>query len=50
MHNFNQQKILKRLEVKVERMVEQIGDKSPHVARADGVYDDMPHDWWTSGF
>jgi unsaturated chondroitin disaccharide hydrolase len=50
MHKLNQQEILKKLEEKVERMVDQIGDKSPHVARADGVYDDMPHVWWTSGF
>ncbi|WP_226671162.1 glycoside hydrolase family 88 protein [Metabacillus litoralis] len=50
MYNLNQQELLKKLEAKVERMVDQIGDKSPHVARADGVYDDMPHAWWTSGF
>ncbi|WP_078550203.1 glycoside hydrolase family 88 protein [Litchfieldia alkalitelluris] len=50
MYKLNQQEILKMLEEKVERMVEQIGDKSPHVARADGVYDDMRHSWWTSGF
>ena len=35
---------------KGERMLLQMGDKSPHVAKADGVYDDMRHDWWTSGF
>ncbi|MFF2091348.1 glycoside hydrolase family 88 protein [Paenibacillus sp. NPDC058174] len=35
---------------KTERMIAQIGDKSPHVAKADGKYDDMRHDWWTSGF
>lgn len=50
MYNLNQQELLKKLEAKVERMVDQIGDKSPHVARTDGVYDDMPHSWWTSGF
>lgn len=38
-----------KLEVKVDRMIAQIGDKSPHVA-AEGRYDDMRHDWWTSGF
>ncbi|MCR2806858.1 glycoside hydrolase family 88 protein [Paenibacillus soyae] len=39
------------LERKVDRMMIQIGDKSPHVAPPDsGAYDDMRHDWWTSGF
>ncbi|PZE20266.1 glycosyl hydrolase [Paenibacillus xerothermodurans] len=39
------------LQQKVDRMILQIGGKSPHVAPADtGVYDDMRHDWWTSGF
>jgi unsaturated chondroitin disaccharide hydrolase len=39
------------LQHKVDRMIEQIGDKSPHVAPADtGIYDDLRHDWWTSGF
>ncbi|PMC35775.1 glycosyl hydrolase [Bacillus sp. UMB0899] len=50
MHKLNQEELLKKLEEKVERMVDQIGDKSPHVAKADGIYDDMPHEWWTSGF
>ncbi|WP_425271770.1 glycoside hydrolase family 88 protein [Paenibacillus protaetiae] len=31
-------------------MLEQIGDKSPHVAGASGRYDDLRLDWWTSGF
>ncbi|RED55554.1 glycoside hydrolase family 88 protein [Cohnella lupini] len=35
---------------KVDRMIAQIGDKSPHVAGADGKYDDKRIDWWTSGF
>lgn len=35
---------------KLDRMIEQLGDKSPHVAKADGLYDDMRLDWWTSGF
>ncbi|TFE19892.1 glycoside hydrolase family 88 protein [Cohnella luojiensis] len=35
---------------KVDGMIVQIGDKSPHVAGADGKYDDMRIDWWTSGF
>ncbi|CAH1191453.1 Unsaturated chondroitin disaccharide hydrolase [Paenibacillus allorhizoplanae] len=42
--------VWKELRVKVDRMIEQIGDKSPHVAKEDGVYDDMRVDWWTSGF
>lgn len=36
--------------LKTEKMIGQIGDKSPHVAKADGIYDDMRYDWWTSGF
>ncbi|WP_438446114.1 glycoside hydrolase family 88 protein [Gorillibacterium sp. sgz5001074] len=42
--------VMKRLESKVERMIVQIGGKSPHVAREDGIYDDLKPDWWTSGF
>lgn len=42
--------VWRELQVKVDRMIEQIGDKSPHVANEDGVYDDMRIDWWTSGF
>ncbi|NQX60762.1 glycoside hydrolase family 88 protein [Paenibacillus qinlingensis] len=42
--------VWKELQVKVDRMMEQIGDKSPHVANDDGIYDDMRFDWWTSGF
>ncbi|MDF2923722.1 MAG: glycosyl hydrolase family 88 [Paenibacillaceae bacterium] len=39
------------LQEKTLRMIGQIGDKSPHVAPADtGKYDDLRHDWWTSGF
>lgn len=38
-----------KLITKVDSMVETIKDKSPHVS-ASGVYDDMRHDWWTSGF
>lgn len=41
---------MKRIETKVERMIGQIGDKSPHVAGEEGIYDDMPAEWWTSGF
>ncbi|NOU79018.1 glycosyl hydrolase [Paenibacillus sp. LMG 31459] len=39
-----------RLEQKVDAMIESIGTRSPHFAGGDGVYDDMPTDWWTSGF
>ncbi|CAN7408320.1 glycoside hydrolase family 88 protein [Paenibacillus sp. LjRoot153] len=42
--------VWKELQVKVDRMMEQIGDKSPHVANDDGIYDDMRIDWWTAGF
>lgn len=38
------------LQVKVDRMIEQLRQKSPHVAKDDGVYDDFRIDWWTSGF
>lgn len=48
MHDF--QKPFQMLIEKGERMIVQIGDKSPHVAKSDGIYDDMRHDWWTSGF
>ncbi|MBB3109794.1 unsaturated chondroitin disaccharide hydrolase [Paenibacillus phyllosphaerae] len=42
--------IVKKLETKVDRMIGQIGSKSPHFAGADGIYDDSSTDWWTSGF
>lgn len=42
--------MMNRLEGKVDRMIEQIGEKSPHFAGPDGVYDDNPLNWWTSGF
>jgi unsaturated chondroitin disaccharide hydrolase len=39
------------LQAKIDRMIGQIGDKSPHAAPpGTGIYDDMRHDWWTSGF
>lgn len=38
------------LRIKVDRMMGQLEGKSPHVAKADGVYDSMRPDWWTSGF
>jgi unsaturated chondroitin disaccharide hydrolase len=42
--------VLERLQPKVDGMIAAIGDKSPHVAREDGVYDNLGTDWWTSGF
>lgn len=39
-----------RLQSKVNSMIEQLGDKCPHVAKSDGVYDNTQTDWWTSGF
>jgi len=42
--------IWEALVIKTETMMNQIGDKSPHVAKADGKYDDMRYDWWTAGF
>ncbi|MCU6708235.1 glycoside hydrolase family 88 protein [Paenibacillus sp. J5C_2022] len=43
--------IWQALQEKVDRMIGQLGDKSPHVAPADsGRYDDMRLDWWTAGF
>ncbi|MEK5417418.1 glycoside hydrolase family 88 protein [Paenibacillus sp. FSL L8-0708] len=44
------QEIMGRLDTKVERMVEQIGDKCPHFAGKDGKFDDIGSDWWTTGF
>lgn len=38
-----------KLQLKVDKMAEQLKGKSPHVAAA-GEYDDMRLDWWTSGF
>jgi unsaturated chondroitin disaccharide hydrolase len=42
--------VMKRLDDKVTRMIQQIGDKSPHFAEKDGIYDHIEPDWWTSGF
>lgn len=44
------EEMMLKLDAKVKRMITLIGDKSPHVAGADGKYDDNAHDWWTSGF
>lgn len=43
-------KVMERLQPKVDRMIADIGGKSPHVAREDGIYDNLRTDWWTSGF
>jgi unsaturated chondroitin disaccharide hydrolase len=41
--------IFEKLDKKVDAMTDHIGQKSPHAAT--GLqYDDMPVDWWTSGF
>jgi unsaturated chondroitin disaccharide hydrolase len=50
MNNAYKTEIMKRLETKVDRMIEQIGSKTPHVAGANGKYDDIGTDWWTTGF
>ncbi|CAG7636195.1 glycoside hydrolase family 88 protein [Paenibacillus allorhizosphaerae] len=42
--------VMQRLQTKVDRMIEQIGAKCPHVAKEDGQYDDTPSHAWTSGF
>nr|WP_309120714.1 glycoside hydrolase family 88 protein [Paenibacillus sp.] len=42
--------VMRRLEPKVDRMIEGIGERSPHFADASGAYDDRRTDWWTSGF
>lgn len=38
------------IQAKTEQMAKQLRGTSPHVAKQDGLYDDMPTDWWTSGF
>lgn len=49
-HPFDAAAVWSRLERKTALMLRLIGDKSPHVAGADGKYDDKVLDWWTSGF
>lgn len=49
-NKLNASVVWEQLERKVDRMISLIGDKSPHVAKADGKYDDQRIDWWTSGF
>jgi unsaturated chondroitin disaccharide hydrolase len=39
-----------KIEQKVDSMILQIGNKIPHVAKEDGIYDDTSSDAWTSGF
>ncbi|GAB2699718.1 glycoside hydrolase family 88 protein [Paenibacillus thermoaerophilus] len=43
-------RMIERLDGKITRMIGQIGNRVPHVAKEDGVYDHTPIDWWTSGF
>ncbi|MBD2871963.1 glycoside hydrolase family 88 protein [Paenibacillus sp. IB182493] len=38
-----------KIQAKTDRLIGEIGDRSPHVS-ASGLYDDMRIDWWTSGF
>lgn len=38
------------IEEKVDRMIIQLSENSPHKAGVDGIYDNMSVDWWTSGF
>jgi len=49
-NRFDAKEAWERLVPKIERMIGQIGGKTPHVAKADGKYDDTRIDWWTSGF
>lgn len=42
--------LLERLQPKVDRMIAEIGGNCPHVAKEDGIYDNLPTDAWTSGF
>ncbi|MGF9700120.1 glycoside hydrolase family 88 protein [Paenibacillus sp. MABNR03] len=44
------QEVMKKLENKMNRMKDQIGEKCPHFAGEDGKYDNIHTDWWTSGF
>jgi unsaturated chondroitin disaccharide hydrolase len=45
-----QKDVMLKLGKKVESMIGQIKDKSPHVAKENGIYNDLPLNWWTSGF
>jgi unsaturated chondroitin disaccharide hydrolase len=38
------------MEKKISLNIDKIGDRLPHVAGADGVYDDTKPSWWTSSF
>ncbi|MNO24731.1 Unsaturated glucuronyl hydrolase [compost metagenome] len=44
------EEVWSRLDAKVPRMLASLGNKCPHVAGSDGIYDDTRLDWWTSGF
>lgn len=43
-------RIMQQITEKADRMIMQIGDKSPHHAGEDGIYDSTGTEWWTSGF
>jgi unsaturated chondroitin disaccharide hydrolase len=45
----NWERVWEQAAAKVSLMHDRIGGRSPHAAK-DGRYDDMPLDWWTSGF
>lgn len=38
------------LEQRIIKMAKQMGPRSPHASNRSGRYDDMPVNWWTSGF
>ncbi|MBD0380892.1 glycoside hydrolase family 88 protein [Paenibacillus sedimenti] len=44
------QDVMQRLDQKVTRTIEQMGNKCPHFAGEDGKFDDIGSDWWTTGF
>ncbi|WP_274649696.1 glycoside hydrolase family 88 protein [Paenibacillus humicola] len=50
MDRLNAAELMARVEAKVDRMIGQIGDKCPHFAGKEGVYDNTSLEWWTSGF
>lgn len=50
MIDFNLQKTWSLLPEKVDRMIDQLGDRCPSMAGHDGVYDDVPAHNWVSGF
>lgn len=49
MSMINTQDILNKIEDKLQYMMNNIGDRIPHVSK-NGVYDSRTVDWWTTGF